>query len=100
MPIYAIHRHRRRWQDPDAFDPERFAPEREAKIPRYQYMPFGAGPRICIGNAFAMIEATAILATLLRRARFAPVEGHEPEPIARVTLLPRGGMPLKVSLRS
>jgi len=100
MPIYAIHRHRRRWQDPDAFDPERFAPEREEKIPRYQYMPFGAGPRICIGNAFAMIEATTILATLLGRARFAAVEGHEPEPIARVTLIPRGGMPLRVSLRS
>ena len=100
MPIYAIHRHRKRWDDPDAFDPERFAPEREAKIPRYQYMPFGAGPRICIGNAFAMIEATAMLATMLQHARFAPVEGYEPEPIARVTLLPRGGMPLKVSLRS
>ena len=100
MPIYAIHRHRKRWEDPDAFDPERFAPEREAKIPRYQYMPFGAGPRICIGNAFAMIEATAMLATMLQHARFAPVEGYEPEPIARVTLLPRGGMPLKVSLRS
>ena len=100
MPIYAIHRHRKRWDDPDAFDPERFTPEREAKIPRYQYMPFGAGPRICIGNAFAMIEATAMLATLLQHARFAPVEGYEPEPIARVTLLPRGGMPLQVSLRS
>ena len=100
MPIYAIHRHRKRWDDPDAFDPERFAPEREAKIPRYAYMPFGAGPRICIGNAFAMIEATAMLATMLQHARFAPVPGYEPEPIARVTLLPRGGMPLKVSLRS
>ena len=100
MPIYAIHRHRKRWDHPDAFDPARFAPEREAKIPRYQYMPFGAGPRICIGNAFAMIEATAMLATMLQHARFAPVPGHEPEPIARVTLLPRGGMPLKVSVRS
>jgi cytochrome P450 len=100
MPIYAIHRHRKRWEDPDAFDPERFAAGREAKIPRYQYMPFGAGPRICIGNAFAMIEATAMLATMLQHARYAPVEGYEPEPIARVTLLPRGGMPLKVSLRS
>jgi cytochrome P450 len=99
MPIYAIHRHAKRWEDPDAFDPERFAPEREAQIPRYQYMPFGAGPRICIGMAFAMTEATAMLATLLRHARFAPVEGHEPVPVARVTLLPRGGMPLKVWTR-
>jgi cytochrome P450 len=99
MPIYAMHRHVARWDDPDAFDPERFAPEREARIPRYQYMPFGAGPRICIGMAFAMIEATAMLATLLQHARFAPVEGHEPFPVARVTLVPRGGMPLQVRVR-
>jgi cytochrome P450 len=99
MPIYAMHRHAKRWEDPDAFDPARFAPEREAKIPRYQYLPFGAGPRICIGMAFAMIEATAMLATLLQKARFSPVAGHEPFPLARVTLQPGGGMPLKVALR-
>ena len=99
MPIYAIHRHARRWDDPDAFDPSRFAPEREAKIPRYQYMPFGAGPRICIGMAFSMIEATAMLATLMQQCRFAPVEGYEPIPVARVTLRPSAGMPLKVWTR-
>ena len=60
---------------------------------------FGAGPRICIGMAFAMIEATAILATLLQQARFSPAPGPEPQPLARVTLLPRGGLPLRVSLR-
>ena len=100
MPIYAIHRHARRWEDPDAFDPARFAPEREARIPRYQYMPFGAGPRICIGQAFAMIEATAMLATFVANARFAPLDGREPEPVARVTLVPKGGMPLRVAMRS
>jgi cytochrome P450 len=99
MPIYAMHRHTGRWQDPDAFDPARFAPEREAQIPRYQYLPFGAGPRICIGMAFAMLEATVMLATLLQKARFAPVPGREPRPIARVTLLPGGGLPLRVTLR-
>jgi cytochrome P450 len=99
MPIYAMHRHAKRWEDPDAFDPARFAPEREARIPRYQYLPFGAGPRICIGMAFAMIEATAMLATLLQKARFSPVAGHEPFPLARVTLQPGGGMPLRVALR-
>ncbi|HLX81991.1 MAG TPA: cytochrome P450 [Burkholderiales bacterium] len=99
MPIYAMHRHARRWEDPDAFDPARFAPEREAKIPRYQYLPFGAGPRICIGMAFAMIEATAMLATLLQKARFSQVPGRDPYPLARVTLQPGGGMPLKVDLR-
>ena len=98
MPIYAIHRHARRWDRPDEFDPTRFAPERDAAIPRYQFMPFGAGPRICIGMSFAMIEAAAILATLLQGARFAPVEGVAPSPVARVTLIPKGGMPLRVSL--
>ena len=96
IPIYVIHRHTKRWHDPDVFDPTRFAAGREAEVARYQYMPFGAGPRICIGMAFAMIEATAILATLLQRARFEPVEDHEPAPVARVTLVPRGGMPLRV----
>ena len=99
IPIYAMHRHAARWEDPDAFDPARFAPEREAAISRYQYLPFGAGPRICIGMAFAMLEATAMLATLLQKARFAPVPGHEPKPLARVTLLPGGGLPLQVTLR-
>jgi cytochrome P450 len=96
MPIYAIHRHAKRWDDPDAFLPERFSPANEASIPRYQYMPFGAGPRVCIGRVFAMMEATAMLATFLQRVRFAPVEGHEPTPVARVTLVPKGGMPLRV----
>jgi cytochrome P450 len=98
IPIYALHRHRARWPEPDLFDPTRFAPEQEAKVSRYQYLPFGAGPRICIGMAFAMIEATAILATLLQSARFASTDGREPVPVARVTLLPAGGMPLHVWL--
>lgn len=98
MPIYAMHRHAKRWEEPELFDPQRFSPANEARIPRYQYMPFGAGPRICIGMAFAMIEATAMLATLLQRARFEPADSREPVPVARVTLLPRGGMPLRVLL--
>jgi cytochrome P450 len=97
MPIYVIHRHARRWSDPDAFLPQRFAPEAEREIPRYQYMPFGAGPRVCIGMSFALMEATAILATLVRAARFDPV-GDEPEPVAQVTLVPRGGIRLGVTV--
>lgn len=96
IPIYAIHRHQKRWQSPNAFDPTRFAPENEAKISRYQYMPFGAGPRICVGMAFAVIELTAILATILQAARFATADNHVPLPIARVSLHPKGGMPLQV----
>jgi cytochrome P450 len=96
MPIYAIHRHRRRWEDADAFDPDRFAPEREEAMPRYQFMPFGAGPRVCIGRSFAMVEAAAILATLVRRVRFEPADATDPVPVARVTLMPKGGMRLRV----
>jgi cytochrome P450 len=99
IPIFAVHRHRKLWQDPDRFDPERFAPEREAQYPRTQFMPFGFGPRTCIGGTFAMMEATAILATLVRRARFEWDGVHLPEPVSRVTLRPKGGMPLKVWLR-
>jgi cytochrome P450 len=99
MSIYAMQRHSKRWERPHEFDPTRFAPSREASIPRYQYMPFGAGPRICIGMPFAMIEATAILATFLQHASFAWSGIEEPIPVARVTLIPKGGMPMKVSLR-
>ena len=99
IPIFAVHRHRKLWEDPDRFDPERFTPEREAKYARTQFMPFGFGPRTCIGGAFAMMEATAILATLVRAARFEWDGVHMPEPLSRVTLRPKGGMPLKVWLR-
>lgn len=99
IPIFAVHRHRKLWDDPDRFDPERFEPKREAGYARTQFMPFGFGPRTCIGGTFAMMEATAILATLVRRARFEWDRVHEPEPLSRITLRPRGGMPLKVWLR-
>lgn len=98
MPIFAVHRHTKLWDDPNRFDPQRFAPEREAKLARAQFMPFGFGQRTCIGMSFAMIEATAILATLVRGARFAWDGHHAPEPISRVTLRPKGGMPLVVTM--
>ena len=98
IPIYALHRHRRLWVDPDRFDPDRFLPDAEAEMPRAQYMPFGFGPRTCIGSSFAMIEATAILATLVRGARFSWDGRHLPEPVSRVTLRPKGGMPLGVTI--
>ena len=66
---WILHRHRRLWDDPDYFDPERFAPGRREKIHRFAYIPFGAGPRVCIGMGFAMQEAMIILATILRHFR-------------------------------
>jgi cytochrome P450 len=99
IPIYALHRNARLWPNPNAFDPDRFAPEFAKTYSRYAFMPFGGGGRICIGAGFAMIEAVAILATLVRTLRFHPLAGHKPTPVARVTLRPKGGMPLLVTSR-
>ncbi|MEO1140463.1 MAG: cytochrome P450 [Pseudomonadota bacterium] len=90
IPIYALHRHHMLWDDPDAFRPDRFA-DRKA-IPRYAYLPFGDGPRICIGASFALQEAVIILGTLLGRFRFKPVAGRDPDPIMILTLRPEGGV--------
>ena len=100
MPIYVIHRHRTLWEHPDAFDPDRFTSEREKSYLRMQFMPFGFGPRVCIGMSFAMIEAMALLATLVRGARFACDETYAPEPVSRVTLIPKGGMTLNVAINA
>jgi cytochrome P450 len=99
IPIYVIHRHARRWERAEAFDPSRFSAANEAGIARYQYMPFGAGPRLCIGMSFAMMEAAAILATLVRAARFSLVDEAEPELVAGVTIRARGGLRLAAKLR-
>ena len=79
----------------DAFDPDRFltAPD------RYAFLPFGAGPRICIGASFALQEAVIILSTLLARFRFARVPGREPQPRMILTLRPEGGVWLTVTPR-
>jgi cytochrome P450 len=98
MPVFAIHRHRRLWSDPDRFDPDRFLPERERDVSRTQYLPFGAGPRICLGASFALVEAKALLASFVRAASFEWDGRHLPEPQSRITLHPKGGMPLKVTV--
>jgi cytochrome P450 len=90
IPIYALGRHRALWRDPDSFDPDRF--EDRKAIDRYAYLPFGDGPRICIGASFALQEAVIILATLLSRFRFTPVRGRDPKPVMIITLRPQGGV--------
>ncbi len=89
IPIYALHRNRLLWDDPDAFRPARFLGR---KPERFGYLPFGDGPRICIGASFALQEAVIILATLLARFRFAPVPGRDPAPVMILTLRPEGGV--------
>jgi cytochrome P450 len=89
---FVLHRHRTLWKDPDAFDPERFLGKNREAIDRYAYIPFGAGPRVCIGMAFAMLEAMAVLGHLLRAFRFDLAPGHAVSPVARVTLRPANGM--------
>ena len=93
LPIYALHRNHLLWDNPDAFDPDRFADP--AKVDRFAYLPFGAGPRVCIGSGFAIQEAVIILATLLSRFRFTPVAGRDPKPVMILTLRPEGGVWLK-----
>lgn len=90
IPIYALHRHEMLWDDPDAFRPDRFA-DRKA-IDRYAYLPFGDGPRICIGASFAIQEAVIILATLLAQFKFHAVPGKDPDPVMILTLRPEGGV--------
>ncbi len=96
---YVLHRRRGLWDNPDAFDPSRFLGERRERIDRFAYIPFGAGPRVCIGMAFAIQEAMIVLANLLRAFRFDLVEGRPVMPQQRVTLRPRGGMKMHAKRR-
>ena len=97
--IIGMHRSPRFYEDPDRFDPTRFTPEQEKKLPRHVYMPFGAGSRICIGNHFALMEGHLLIATIAQRARLELAPGVRVTPEPLVTLRPRGGLPLRVRLR-
>jgi cytochrome P450 len=97
---WIIHRHKKLWDDPDAFDPGRFAPGSNQERHRFQYLPFGGGPRTCVGARFAMTEALTILAIWLREWRFAPVSGRAIRPSGMVTLRQEGGLPLILSPRN
>ena len=97
---YVLHRLPAFWQDPDVFDPDRFIPERSADRPKFVYIPFGAGPRQCIGNHFALIEAQLIVATLAQRYRLQLVPRHRVEPWPLITLRPRFGMPMIIERRT
>jgi cytochrome P450 len=96
---YVLHRHRLLWNYPEDFDPSRFLGSARKEIDRFAYMPFGAGPRTCIGSTFAMQEATVVLATIVHHFRLELAPGHGVWPLLRVTLRPAGGLPMIVQSR-
>ncbi|HEY8672039.1 MAG TPA: cytochrome P450 [Terriglobales bacterium] len=92
MSAWVMQRDPRYFSDPEKFDPDRWLQERSQKLPRFAYFPFGGGPRQCIGAAFAMMEATLLLATIAQRFRFRSVSGHMVVPVPSFTLRPKHGI--------
>jgi cytochrome P450 len=97
MSPWVTHQDARYFKNPTRFDPERWTVERTKQIPKYSYFPFGGGVRLCIGYAYAMMEAVLVLATLVQSARFALVPGHPAVPQPLITLRPRYGMKMVIS---
>src|SRR5438045_4834402 len=92
MSQWIMHRDPRYFPDPEEFDPSRWATERTQKLPRFAYFPFGGGPRQCIGNSFAMMEATLLLATIAQRFRLSAVSNEAVVPVPSFTLRPKTGI--------
>ena len=97
---WVTHREPEHFPEPEAFRPERWLDGLDKRLPRYVFMPFGGGPRICIGNAFAMTEAVLALATIAQRFELEPTGGRELELVPSVTLRPKGGLPVRVRTRT
>ncbi len=96
---WLIHRHRELWSHPDAFDPDRFDTAAGRESAKTAYLPFGIGPRVCIGANFALQEATLLLAMLAQRYGFEPVPGQSPEPVGRITIRSANGVRLRIFKR-
>jgi cytochrome P450 len=94
---YTMHRHPGLWADPERFDPERFDPSRTANRPGYAYIPFGAGPRFCVGNHLGMMEAVFVLSSVVRQLRLTTAPGYRVAPEPMLSLRVRGGLPMLVS---
>lgn len=99
VSVIGIHRRAELWPDPERFDPDRFLDDKEKQLPRCAYLPFGAGPRICIGNHFALMEGHVLLATIARHARFELTTDAPAQLEPLVTLRPKGGLPVRVMRR-
>ncbi|WP_295953146.1 cytochrome P450 [Rhodoferax sp.] len=96
---WLIQRHRELWDNPDAFDPDRYANDQSRESLRNAYLPFGMGPRVCMGAAFALQEAALILSSLVREYRLEPVPGHVPQPVGRLTIRSANGVELTLHRR-
>lgn len=96
---WIIHRHKKLWEQPEAFRPDRFLGEKGRPRPRYDYLPFSAGPRTCLGLSFAMTEMAVVVAMLAQRYRLRLVPGHPVEPLGYLTLRPRFGLPMSIERR-
>ena len=94
---YTLHRHPRFWDDPDSFDPDRFTPERAAARPRYAYIPFGAGPRVCVGSHLGVMEAVLVVAMVAREFRLRRPSGAPVVPEPMLSLRLKGGLPMVVA---
>ena len=94
-----LHRHERLWDNPDGFDPARWQTENGKRCQREAYMPFSAGPRVCTGAGFAMVEGPLLLSMLLKRFRFERIEGRDPVPVAFLTVRAKDGIHLRVTPR-
>ena len=94
---WVLHRHRRFWIAPDRFDPSRFLPDRSP--PRFAYMPFGAGPRICVGNPFALTELVLVVATMVRSFRVSLAPHRSVVPVGIVTVQPDVPLPFQLTSR-
>jgi cytochrome P450 len=99
MSPYVTHRLPEFWPEPERFEPDRFTPEQVASRPRYAYFPFLGGPRQCIGNNFALMEGTLIIATLAQRHRPRMAEGYTLTPEPLLTLKPAGELPVLITAR-
>ncbi|MDG4758549.1 cytochrome P450 [Micromonospora sp. WMMD710] len=94
---YTLHRHPDFWDDPERFDPDRFDPSRFGGRPRYAYVPFGAGPRFCVGNNLGLMEATFVIAMVIRELRLTADPAHRIVPEPMLSLRIRGGLPMRVT---
>jgi len=93
---FVLHRSPALWENPEGFDPLRFSPEAKEARHKYAYLPFGGGPRTCIGNVFAMTEATVVLAMIVRSFRLELLPGHVLELDPLITLRPKGALPMRI----